>query len=102
MAASIDRLLQRLGSAGDPGALVDELLDAIDNSQPRERTAAAAAAASRLVASPGALQQLVQLLQQQHAGAVQLAGRVLVATTEGIGLGLASQEDGVGWHHPWQ
>jgi hypothetical protein len=79
MAASIDRLLQRLGSAGDPGALVAELLDTILNSQPRQP--AAAALASRLVASPAALQQLAQLLHQQHAGAVQLAGMVLMVTT---------------------
>jgi hypothetical protein len=80
MPASIDRLLQRLGSERDPGALVYELLDAINKSQPREP--AAGAVASRLVASPAALQQLAQLLHQQHAGAMQLAGMVLLATTQ--------------------
>jgi hypothetical protein len=78
MAASLDRLLQRLGTASDPGALVDELLEAMEKSQPRER----AALSSRLVASPGALQQLVQLLHQQHAGAVRLAGEVLVEANQ--------------------
>jgi hypothetical protein len=79
MAPSIDRLLQRLGSASDPGALVDELLETMKKSHHRE--AAAAAIASRLVASPAALQQLAQLLQQQHAGAVRLAARVLTEAT---------------------
>jgi hypothetical protein len=79
MPASIDRLLQRLGSASDPGALVDELLEAILRSQPQEP--AAAALVSRLVASPPALEQLAQLLCEQHAGAVQLAGTVLMMTT---------------------
>jgi hypothetical protein len=88
MAASIDRLLQRLGSAGDPGALVDELLETLKKSQPREP--AAAALASRLVASPAALQQLAQLLQQQHAGAVWLAATVLEETTQDDRRRLAS------------
>jgi hypothetical protein len=75
-ASSIDRLLQRLGSTSDPGALVDELLDAIFMSQPREP--AAAGLASRLVASPAALQQLVQLLHQQHAGTVELLAWTMI------------------------
>jgi hypothetical protein len=88
MAASIDRLLQRLGSASDPGALVDELLETLRKSQTLE--AAAAAVASRLVASPAALQQLAQLLHRQHAGAVQLASTVLKFTTQDDRLRLAS------------
>jgi hypothetical protein len=91
MAASIDRLLQRLGSASDPGALLDlvgELLDAISESQ--DRDAAAAALASRLVASPGALEQLAQLLHQQHAGTVGLVGTVLMKAKQDDGRRLAS------------
>jgi hypothetical protein len=88
MAASIDRLLQRLGSASDPGALVDELLEAVQNSQPRRPVAAALA--SRLGASPAALQQLAQLLHQQHAGAVRLATTVLMNTTQEDSRGVAS------------
>jgi hypothetical protein len=76
MAASIDRLLQRLGCASDPGALVDEILDVIDTSPDPD-----VAGTALVVASPGALQQLAQLLYQQHAGAVHLAGGVLMETT---------------------
>jgi hypothetical protein len=80
MAAPIDRLLQRLDSAGDPGALGDDLLEIMKTIQ--HQGPAAAAIASRLESSPAALQQLAQLLHQQNAGAVQLAGMVLTETTQ--------------------
>jgi hypothetical protein len=74
--AAIDRLLQRLGSSGDPGALVDEILESFNASQSPD--IAATGVAGRLVASPDALQQLAQLLHQQQAGTVRLLALTLI------------------------